>query len=74
VIQGLGHERDLGVERLGDVVGERAQERLADDPRRAGRDRPQQVALAGYGAGAGDGFEEGGQGRVGSERAEARRW
>jgi hypothetical protein len=67
VLERLGHERDLGVERLGDVVGEGAQEGLTDDSRRSGRDRPQKVALAGCGAGAGDGFEEGGQGRSGSE-------
>jgi hypothetical protein len=56
VLQRLGHERDLGVERLGDVVRERAQERLADDAGRAGGDSAQQVALAGGGASVGDGF------------------
>ena len=62
VAQRLGDEREVGVERLGDVVGERAQERLADDARRPGGDRAQQVALPGGGAGVGDGrFEEGGQ-------------
>jgi hypothetical protein len=45
------------------VMGERAQERLADDSRRAGRDRAEQVALPGVRAGVGDGgFEKGGQG------------
>jgi hypothetical protein len=58
----LGHEREVGVERLGDVVGQRAQERLADDARGPGRDGAQEIALPGGVAGVGDGrFEEGGQ-------------
>jgi hypothetical protein len=45
------------------MVGERAQERLADDARCAGRDGAEQVALPGVRVGVGDGwFEESGQG------------
>ena len=61
VVQRLRDERDLGIEGLGDVVRERAEERLADDSGRPGRHHPQQVALTGNVAGARDGFEEGGQ-------------
>ena len=73
VVQRLRDERDLRIEGLGDVVRERAEEGLADDSGRAGRHHPQQVALTGNGAGARDGFEEGGQveseGRNGRARA-----
>jgi hypothetical protein len=71
----LRDERDLGVEGLGDVVRERAQERLADDARRPGRDRPQEVPLADCVPGSGGGrFEESGQGSVEGRRTGARRW
>ena len=71
----LRDERDLGVEGLGDMVRERAQERLADDARRPGRDRPQQVPLPGVAPGPGCGrLKESGQGSVGGRRTGARRW
>jgi len=70
----LGDEREVGVERLGDVVRERAQERFADDAGGAGRDGAQKVALAGRGAGVGDGFEEGGQCGRGDEKSREPRW
>jgi hypothetical protein len=70
----LRDEREVGVERLRDVVGERPQERLADDPGGAGRDRAQQVALAG-GAGVGEGwFEESGQGGRNGAGSRDPRW
>jgi hypothetical protein len=50
----LGRERDLGVERLGDVAHERAQEGGADGRGGAGRDRAQQIGAGGAG---GDGGE-----------------
>jgi hypothetical protein len=71
----FGYEREVGVERLGDVVRERAQERLADDPSRPGGDGAQQVALPGGVAGVGDGrFEEGGQDVDGGRRRREPRW
>jgi hypothetical protein len=70
VIDRLGHERELGVERFGDVVDERAQERLADDPGRPRRDGPEEVALSGGGAGAGRRLEEGRQGQSRVRRTE----
>jgi hypothetical protein len=75
VLERLGHEREIRVERLGDVVGERAQERLADDACGPGRDGPEEIALAGDGVGAaGGGFENGGQGEILGRRARATRW
>jgi hypothetical protein len=81
VLGRLGDEREVGVERLGDVVDERAEKGFADDSRRAGGDGAQQVAspgggggvaggpdvaLPGGGSGVGSGgFEEGGQGSRG---------
>ena len=70
----LRDERDLGVEGLGDVVRERAQEGLADDARGPGRDRPQQVALPGVAPGPGTEFEEGGQGSSRGRKGGSRRW
>jgi hypothetical protein len=62
VLGRLGDEREVRVERLGDVVDERAQEGLADDSGRAGGDGAQEVASPGGGSGVGGGwFEESGQ-------------
>jgi hypothetical protein len=74
VLGRLGDERELGVERLGDVVDEGAQERLADDSGGAGGDGAQQVTAFGGGCGVrGGGFEESGQGGFGTGGWEALR-
>jgi hypothetical protein len=90
VLGRLGDEGEVGVERLGDVVDERAKEGVADDPGRPGGDGAQQVAsrrgptgvgrgreatLPGGRSGVGRGrFEEGGQGGTGTEASGGLRW
>jgi hypothetical protein len=70
VLRRLGDEREVRVERLGDVVDEGAEEGLADDSGRAGGDGAQKVASPGGGKGVGGGrFEKGGQDGRGGRRS-----
>ena len=55
VLDQLGDERDLGVQRAGELVHEPAQERGADDARGAGGEAAEEVALADLGGGGGHG-------------------